>query len=125
MTERQLDLIWRFFKNPIICLDGDISGRKAAVRAAERLFPMMKPDLNIYFLKLPENFDPDSFVNEKGKDSFLELAKNKTNIQNFISNGIKNIVWNFGVFSIPLFFVLVPQFLVSIFHVQFLLMLQK
>ena len=23
MTERQIDLIWRFFKNPIICLDGD------------------------------------------------------------------------------------------------------
>ena len=26
MTERQIDLIWRFFKNPIICLDGDASG---------------------------------------------------------------------------------------------------
>ena len=37
MTERQLDLIWRFFKHPIICLDGDVSGRKAAIRAAERL----------------------------------------------------------------------------------------
>ena len=49
MTERQLDLIWRFFKNPIICLDGDESGRKAALRAAERLFPMMKPNFNIYF----------------------------------------------------------------------------
>ena len=23
ITERQIDLIWRFFKNPIICLDGD------------------------------------------------------------------------------------------------------
>ena len=50
MTERQIDLIWRFFKNPIICLDGDTSGRKAALRAAERIFPLMKPDCNIYFL---------------------------------------------------------------------------
>jgi len=41
MTERQIDLIWRFFKNPIICLDGDNSGKKAAIRAAERLFPLM------------------------------------------------------------------------------------
>jgi len=84
MTERQLDLIWRFFKNPIICLDGDISGRKAAIRAAERLFPMMKPDLNIYFLSLPENFDPDSYLHEKGKESFIKLTENKIEIQKFI-----------------------------------------
>ena len=69
MTERQIDLIWRFFKNPIICLDGDSSGQKAALRTAERLFPLMKPDFNIYFLSLPENLDPDSYVNQKGKDS--------------------------------------------------------
>ena len=25
MTEKQIDLIWRFFKNPIICLDGDLN----------------------------------------------------------------------------------------------------
>ena len=84
MTEKQIDLIWRFFKNPIICLDGDPSGRKAAVRAAERLFPLMKSDLNIYFLKLPENSDPDSYINEKGKESFIKLSKNKADIQNFI-----------------------------------------
>ena len=84
MTEKQIDLIWRFFKNPIICLDGDSSGRKAAVRAAERLFPLMKSDLNIYFLKLPENSDPDSYINEKGKESFIKLSKNKADIQNFI-----------------------------------------
>jgi DNA primase len=84
MTERQLDLIWRFFKNPIICLDGDISGRKAALRAAERLFPLMKPEYNIHFLTLPDNLDPDAFVNQKGKESFLEFATSKTEIQNFI-----------------------------------------
>ena len=38
MTERQIELIWKFFKNPIICLDGDASGQKAALRAAEKIF---------------------------------------------------------------------------------------
>jgi len=70
MTEKQIDLIWRFFKNPIICLDGDSSGQKAALRAAERLFPLMKPDFNIYFITLPENLDPDAYINQKGKESF-------------------------------------------------------
>jgi len=86
MTERQIDLIWRFFKNPIICLDGDDSGRKAAIRAAERLFPLMKADHNIYFFTLPENLDPDAFVNQKGKEAFIKLAENKVEIQNFIWN---------------------------------------
>ncbi len=86
MTEKQLDLTWKFFKNPIICLDGDISGRKAALRAAERLFPLMRSDFNIYFLTLPNNLDPDSYMNEKGKESFLKLINNKIDIQNFIWN---------------------------------------
>ena len=54
----------------IICLDGDVSGQKAALRAEERLFPLMKANFNIYFLKLPENLDPDSYINQKGKESF-------------------------------------------------------
>ena len=84
MTEKQLDLIWKFFKNPIICLDGDSSGKKAAIRAAERLFPLMKADFNIYFLTLPENLDPDAYINQKGKESFIKFTENKTEIQNFI-----------------------------------------
>ena len=84
MTERQIDLVWRFFKNPIICLDGDVSGQKAALRAAERMFPLMKADYNIYFLTLPENLDPDVYVNENGKEAFIKLAESKVEIQNFI-----------------------------------------
>ena len=84
ITERQIDLIWNFFKSPIICLDGDKSGRSAALRAAERLFPLMKPDYKVYFLTLPENLDPDAYVNEKGKESFVQLSKRKSEIHNFI-----------------------------------------
>ena len=38
LTERQTNLIWKFFSNPIICLDGDESGQNAALRIAEKLF---------------------------------------------------------------------------------------
>ena len=103
MTERQIDLIWRFFKNPIICLDGDISGQKAAVRAAERLFPLMKPNFNIYFLILPENLDPDSFINQKGKESFLKLIESKIEISNFIWNAYYNDIDKNNPYALTLF----------------------
>ena len=41
LTERQIDLIWKFFPNPTICLDGDPSGQNAALRIAEKLFPFI------------------------------------------------------------------------------------
>ena len=103
MTERQADLIWRFFKNPIICLDGDASGQKAALRVAERLFPLTKPDSNIYFLTLPENLDPDSYINEKGKESFLKLLETKKEIRNFIWDSYYKEVDNNNPYSLTLF----------------------
>jgi len=103
MTERQIDLAWRFFKNPILCLDGDISGQKAALRAAERLFPLMKPDFNIYFLTLPENLDPDSYINQNGREAFLKLTKSKIEIQNFIWNSYYDQVDKNNPHSLSLF----------------------
>ena len=49
LTEKQINLIWKFFSNPIICLDGDESGQKAALRIAERLFPLINEKNKIYF----------------------------------------------------------------------------
>ena len=84
MTEKQIELIWRFFKKPIICLDGDSSGQKAALRIAERLFPLIKPEYQIYFLTLPIDQDPDNFINNKGKELFIKYSQNKMEMQNFI-----------------------------------------
>jgi len=103
MTERQLELIWRFFKNPIICLDGDLSGRKAALRAAERLFPMVKPDFNIYFLTLPENLDPDAYINQNGKESFIKLNEDKMEIKDFIYNSYYHEVEKNDPYSLAIF----------------------
>ena len=103
MTERQLDLIWKFFKSPIICLDGDSSGQKAAVRAAERLFPLMKADFNIYFLTLPENLDPDSYINQKGKESFLKFVESKIEIQNFVWDSYFQDIDKNNPYSLTLF----------------------
>ena len=49
LTESQIELVWKFFSSPILCLDGDESGQKAASRIAERLFPLINENNKIYF----------------------------------------------------------------------------
>ena len=86
LTERQIDIIWKFFSNPIICLDGDQSGQKAALRIAEKLFSLIDEENKIYFSVMPEGNDPDDFVKKNGKESFLSILKEKQIIQTFIWN---------------------------------------
>ena len=86
LTESQIQLLWRFYNQVIICFDGDEGGKKAAIRAADKLIEIIKPDSNISFLFLPDNHDPDSFINQNGKEQFLIYAKNKISIYDFIWN---------------------------------------
>ena len=84
LTENQINLIWKFFSNPIICLDGDTSGQKAALRIAESLLPHVKENNQIGFVTLSKGMDPDDYIKEKGKNSFQELLSSKSSIQEFI-----------------------------------------
>ena len=86
LTERQISLIWKFFANPIICLDGDESGQKAALRIAEKLFPLINEKNKIYFSVMPDGMDPDDYIKQKGKEELLNLLKEKEIIQSFIWN---------------------------------------
>ena len=86
LTERQINLIWKFFANPIICLDGDDSGQKAASRIAEKLFSLINEKNKIYFSIMPDGKDPDDFIKQNGKNEFLNLLKKKEIIQSYIWN---------------------------------------
>ena len=86
LTERQISLIWKFFSNPIICLDGDESGQKAALRIAEKLFPLINEKNKIYFSIMPDGKDPDDYIKQNGKDGLINLLKEKEIIQSFIWN---------------------------------------
>ena len=86
LTERQINLIWKFFSNPILCLDGDESGQKAALRIAEKLFPFINEKNKIFFSILPEGSDPDDYIKRDGLNGLVNLLKEKEIIQTFIWN---------------------------------------
>tara|TARA_Y100001970_G_scaffold261732_1_gene345162 strand:- start:854 stop:2632 length:1779 start_codon:yes stop_codon:yes gene_type:complete len=84
LTENQIDLIWKFFSNPIVCLDGDESGQNAALRIAERVFPLINENNKIYFSVLPSGIDPDDIIKKKGKEEFKKILNSKKIIQSYI-----------------------------------------
>ena len=91
LTDRQVLVLNQFYDDLIICFDGDESGYKAGLRAAENLIKELKPEKQISFLFLPDGDDPDSFVNKNGKEYFIEFTnKNKIPIHNFIFEHYKN-----------------------------------
>ena len=85
LTDKQILTLNQFFDDIIICFDGDESGYKAALRAAENSIIELKPEKKISFLFLPDNHDPDSFSNKYGKEYFEDFSKkNSKSIHKFI-----------------------------------------
>jgi DNA primase len=73
LTENQLGLIWRMVPVPVLCFDGDAAGQKAAMRAAMRALPLLRPGFSLAFATLPAGQDPDDIVRARGAEGFSAL----------------------------------------------------
>lgn len=76
LTEDQLGLLWRIADEPVLCFDGDNAGARAALRAADRALPLLKPGKSLRFMTLPAGEDPDTLVQAKGAAGFQSLIAN-------------------------------------------------
>jgi DNA primase len=80
LTETQIEELWKVMpedkRAPILCFDGDAAGQRAAGRALERIFPILKPDHTAKFAFLPEEHDPDSLVKKEGVPAMERVLKN-------------------------------------------------
>lgn len=76
LTDEQVQLLSRYTKNVVLLFDADTAGIKASMRSIEIL---LKRDMDVKIVTLPEGEDPDSFVNKFGKDDFEELVKRAEN----------------------------------------------
>ena len=84
ITDSQINLAWRNFKNIIICFDGDSSGLAAAYRAAEKLIKISKANHSVSFVMMPQGLDPDDYVNKFGKEGFYKIVEKRKDIIEFI-----------------------------------------
>ena len=64
--------------------DGDEAGRRASFKAALMCLPFLIPNKTIQFVTLPNNTDPDSYLENKKFNDLLILLKNPTKLLDFI-----------------------------------------
>ena len=75
LTADQLRLIKKYTNNLTIIYDGDNAGIKAALRGLDMA---LEESLNVKLVLIPDNEDPDSYVNKVGTTAFQQfVAANK------------------------------------------------
>jgi DNA primase len=68
----------------VFSFDGDAAGRRAAWRALQACLPVLRDDINIRFLFLPAEHDPDSYVREFGADAFRAALAEASALSRFL-----------------------------------------
>ena len=84
LTERQIERLWRLVDRPILCFDGDAAGRRAAMRAATRALPLLRPGHSLSFVTLPQGKDPDDVVRAGGKEAMERLIEARQSLLDLV-----------------------------------------
>ncbi|MEM8980710.1 MAG: DNA primase [Pseudomonadota bacterium] len=73
VTEDQLQLLWRISPEPLMALDGDTAGLRAAYRVMDLALPMISPSQSLRFAMMPGGKDPDDLIQEGGSDAVARV----------------------------------------------------
>ncbi|WP_439104215.1 DNA primase [Celeribacter marinus] len=72
VTEMQLQLMWRMHSEPVIALDGDKAGLRAAYRVIDIAMPLLQSGSGLRFAVMPEGQDPDDLIKARGAEAMQE-----------------------------------------------------
>lgn len=76
-TRDQVHLLRRYASTIIVAFDGDAAGCQASISGLEMF---LEEGVPVKVVQLPEGYDPDSFVREKGIDQFRDLISRSRDI---------------------------------------------
>jgi DNA primase len=83
VTEDQLRLMWRIHDEPILSLDGDTAGIRAALRVIDLALPLLEAGKGLRFAVLPGGMDPDDLIKAQGAGAMqavLDAAQPMVNL---------------------------------------------
>jgi DNA primase len=73
VTEHQLQLLWRISDEPIVALDGDTAGLRAAYRVIDIALPLLEAGKSLRFALMPEGQDPDDLLRRSGAKAVQDV----------------------------------------------------
>ncbi|ALG91004.1 MULTISPECIES: DNA primase [Actibacterium] len=73
ITDTQLQLMWRIHPEPIIALDGDTAGLRAAMRVIDLALPQLEAGQSLRFALMPQGQDPDDVIRSGGAGAMQKL----------------------------------------------------
>ena len=86
LTEDQIAALWKLADEPILCFDGDEAGGRAAVRAADRALPLLRPGKSLGFAMLPPGQDPDDLIAGGGPAAMRQILDG--------ARPLSDLLWN-------------------------------
>lgn len=84
VTESQLHHLWKMSPRPVLALDGDVAGMRAAERVARLALPLLKPGNSLNFCLMPEGSDPDDIVRQQGVDGIRTMVRKAEPLVEFL-----------------------------------------
>jgi DNA primase len=75
ITEAQLEALWRVVPEPLVALDGDAAGLKAAHRLIDLALPQLGAGRSLRFVLMPPGQDPDDVVRAGGRAAMEALLE--------------------------------------------------
>ncbi len=73
VTEHQLAHLWRIADEPVIALDGDTAGLRAAHRVIDTALPLLEAGKSLRFALMPQGQDPDDLLRAEGAGAVQTL----------------------------------------------------
>ena len=89
VTPNHVSKIMRYTNKIFFAFDGDLAGGKAAWKAVENTFPIIREDINIYFVFFDPGHDPDSYINEHGLEGFQKLLDESISLSSYFLSKVK------------------------------------
>jgi DNA primase len=80
LTQQQARLLKRYVEKVYICYDGDAAGQNATVRGLDIL---RAEGLEVRVITIPDDLDPDEYVQIYGKEGFDRLKENALSLNAF------------------------------------------
>ena len=89
VTPNHISKIMRYTNKIFFAFDGDLAGEKAAWKAVENTFPIIREDININFIFFEQGHDPDSYITEYGLKAFRKLQDESISLSSYFLSKIK------------------------------------